>query len=255
LDLVKVSFGPTDSSAQNILSDLLNWSGFPEPYFKKSKTFLQRWQRTRLDRLINQDLGSLENLRFLPLVEQLAHLLPEKVGSPLSINNLREDLEVHFATVKHWLDLLERSFYGFRVPAYHQKKSRLLKKEAKWYLWDWTELTAPGVRFENLVAVHLKKYVDFLNDVGLDDVSLYYLRDRDGHEIDFIICQKHKPLIAIECKLTPEIPSSSTAAFARKIGVKKVFWLIREECPEQINNTPGGEVHAMAAVTFLKKLV
>ncbi|QQR80202.1 MAG: hypothetical protein IPJ69_12905 [Deltaproteobacteria bacterium] len=86
-------------------------------------------------------------------------LLPERVGKPLSLNNLREDIEVHFATVKHWMKLLERVFYGFILTPYSKKSTRMLKKEPKWYLWDWSEIDDPGARFENLVAVHLNKYV------------------------------------------------------------------------------------------------
>lgn len=62
-------------------------------------------------------------------------------------------MEVHFATAKHWMELLERVFYGFMVRPFGGRSSRALKKEPKWYLWDWTEIDDAGFRFENLVAV------------------------------------------------------------------------------------------------------
>ncbi len=103
-------------------------SGFPEPLFDGSLSFLRRWRSTRIERLIQQDLAQTENIKNLPLVEHLASLLPERVASSLSINALRQDLEVHFETVKHWLNLLERVYYGFFIRPYSTKLPRGIKK-------------------------------------------------------------------------------------------------------------------------------
>lgn len=41
--------------------------------------------------------------------------LPELVGSPLSINAIRENLQVSHKTVAHWLQILERLYAIFRL--------------------------------------------------------------------------------------------------------------------------------------------
>ncbi|MDX2051661.1 MAG: AAA family ATPase [Polyangiaceae bacterium] len=78
---------------------LLRFGGFPEPFFRGSERHLGRWQRERLDRIIRDDVRDLERVRELSLIELLADALPSRVGSPLSVQSLREDLEVAHDTV------------------------------------------------------------------------------------------------------------------------------------------------------------
>jgi hypothetical protein len=93
-------------------------------------------------------------------VETLAFLLPERVGSPLSINALSEDLSVNFATAKGWIESLCRLYYMFTVKPYAGRLARTLRAAEKVYLFDPTEIENPGSRFENLVALHLRKPVE-----------------------------------------------------------------------------------------------
>jgi hypothetical protein len=90
-------------------------------------------------------------------------LLPERVGSPLSVNALREDLGVAYDTTKAWLATLARLYYAFELRPFAGKLARTLRREAKVYLFDFTEIDDPGARFENLVARHLTKLVDAWN--------------------------------------------------------------------------------------------
>ena len=79
-------------------------------------------------------------------------LLPERVGSPLSINAVREDLQVAHDTVKQWLDVLERLYVAFHISPYSARLGRAVRKEQKLYLWDYSAIDDDGARFENAVA-------------------------------------------------------------------------------------------------------
>ena len=253
--LLETEISKPDDETQNTFDSLLKFGGFPEPYLKKSDSFLRRWRATRLDKLINQDLASIEHLKHLALVEKLMFLLPERVGSPLSTNSLREDLEVHFATVKHWIGLLEKIFYGFAIYPYTVQSSRMLKKEAKWYLWDWTEIDNEGFRFENMVAVHLLKYVHYMNDLGIDELSLHYVRDKEKREADFLICRKRKPLLLVECKLHDITPSKSLSHFARILTTKNAIQLVRDDIDPITFRYDRIKVDVLPASSFLRELV
>lgn len=243
------------TTAHEALASLDHFGGFPEPLFTAKDSFVRRWRENRLDRLVNQDLGGLEALRNLPLVEQLMMLLPPRVGSPLSINSLREDLEVHFATVKHWLELLENVYYGFFLRPFSPKTGRMLKKESKWYLWDWSELEDPAARFENLVAVHLRKYVDFMRDTGKASLSLHFVRDKERREVDFVICDQRKPVVLVECKLSDATLDDSLLYFARKLKVASAVQVVKAEIPpRQVGNDPC-PTWVLPAAQFLQALV
>ena len=62
----------------------------------------------------------------------------------------------------------------------------------------------PGPRFENLVAAHLLKWVDLEQDTKGRDLELRYFRDVDGREVDFVVVERRRPLLAVECKWSDE---------------------------------------------------
>lgn len=254
-ELMQRVFASPSPAATDACTTLTRFGGFPEPLFRADQSFLVRWRRTRLDRLINQDLAVTETLRHLPLVEQLMFLLPERVGSPLSLNSLREDLEVHFATVRHWMNLLERVFYGFSLRPFSQRRGRLLKKEAKWYLWDWTEINDPAIRFENLVAVHLRKYVDYLNDLGLGELTLHYVRDKEKREVDFLLCERNRPQLLLECKRTDTTVSRSLVPLARLLGVRRALQLVERGATMRERTEEGVRIQVCPAAAVLECLV
>ena len=186
--------GPED------LRDLLTLGGFPEPYLSGSETEARRWSREHRTLLIREEVASLERILDLGHLELLVLRLPELVGSPLSINAIREDLQVSHKAVGGWLAALERLFAIFRVLPFGAPRIRAVKKEQKHYHFDWSVVPAEAARFENLVACHLLKWVHFEQDARGRDVELRYFRDTDGREVDFVIIDGRRPVRLIECK-------------------------------------------------------
>lgn len=200
LRLNPLSLAEVNNGSQDTLLDLFHLGGFPEPFFSNSEIESKRWSREYRERLIQEDLLSLEHIRDVGTLELLMLRLPKLVGSPLSVNALREDLQVSHKTVSHWLDIFERLYAIFRVLPFGSPILRAVKKEQKHYHYDWTLVEGNGLRFENLVAVHLLKWIQFLQDSEAKEMELRFFRDVDGREIDFIVCDKSKPTMAIECK-------------------------------------------------------
>ena len=194
------SFAEIGGSSQSDLEDLLAFSGFPEPFFLASERETKRWSREYRTRLVTEDLQDLERVKDIALVQQLVLRLPELVGSPLSLNSLREDLQVAHQTVARWVQILENLYMIFRIYPFGSPKIRAVKKEAKHYHIDWTVIDDPGARFENLVACHLMKWCHFLQDTEGRDMELRYFRDVERREVDFVIMEDGKPLQFIECK-------------------------------------------------------
>ena len=110
-------------------------------------------------------MRDLEKINEISTLELLADALPERVGSPLSRKSLAQDLEVDFKTVERWLSILENVYYCYRISPFGAPKIRAVKKEQKLYLWDWSELTDEGARWENFVGSHLLKFCHYHKDV------------------------------------------------------------------------------------------
>jgi uncharacterized protein len=197
-----LSFAELKAESNSDLNDLLNYSGFPEPFFSGSNKETKRWSREYRSRLIREDLQDLERVKDLALIETLALRLPDLVGSPLSINSLRGDLQVSHKTVDRWIGILENLYLIFRIYPFGAPKIRAVKKEAKHYHFNWSDIKNPGARLENLVACHLLKYCHYLEDTQGREMELRFFRDIDLREVDFVLMEDTKPIHFIEVKTT-----------------------------------------------------
>ena len=203
--------------AEEMLGDLEKLTGFPEPLFAGSEARLRRWRQAHRTIVLREDLRDLTRIRDVGIIETLALLLPERVGSPVSVNALRENLDVNFATVKGYLEILSRLFYIFTVKPYAAWLARTLRLAEKVYLFDPTEIPEEGARFENLIALHLRKLVDTWTEYGFGDFELHYIRDREKREVDFLITEARKPYALIEAKLTAVDLDPNLRYFAERL--------------------------------------
>ncbi len=210
-------------ATESDLSLLLKFGGFPEPLFKAEEKHWRRWQNERLQRILVGDLRDLERVREVSMVQLLVESLPEKVGAPLSIKNLRDRLEVAHESVSRWIEILEHLYVVFRIPPFGSPKIRAVKKEQKLYFWDWSGVSEIGPRFENLVASHLLKYCHFLEDTEGYRMELRYLRDTDGREVDFVVLQGGVPLFAVECKSGERSASPNAYYFRERTKIPKFY--------------------------------
>jgi hypothetical protein len=200
LRLHPLSAGELGARTPGVLRDLLTLGGFPEPFFLGREREAWRWSREYRNLLVREELVSLERVTDLGRIELLMVRLPGLVGSPLSLNALREDLQLSHATVANWVAILERLYAVFRVPPFGAPKIRAVRKEQKHYHLDWTVVPGDAQRFENLVGAHLLKWVHWLQDTEGRDVELRYFRDVDGREVDFVVVEGRRPTHFVECK-------------------------------------------------------
>jgi len=184
------------------LSALLKFSGFPEPLLSATDRFHNKWQTDYVDRLVHEDLRGLTRIQELENIATLMHILPSRISAPLSINSLAKDIQCSFPTVKNYLKALEFGYLIFRIPPYSKKIARSLTKENKAYFYDWTRANNPASRFENYVAVELKTQIELWTDAGIAAFEMYFIRDRDGKETDFLILRDHEPWLMLETKMT-----------------------------------------------------
>jgi predicted AAA+ superfamily ATPase len=187
--------------SQKDLELLMKYGGFPEPFFGQDEVDARRWSLDYRERLIKDEVSSLEGIQDLGNLELLMMRLPELVGSPLSINSLREDLQLNHKTVSRWLEALERLYALFRLSPFGAPKIKAVKKEQKHYHFDWTLVPIEGLRFENMMACHLLKWVHYHRDTQGLDCELRYFRDVYKREVDFVILENRKPTYFIECRL------------------------------------------------------
>ncbi|MBI2426650.1 MAG: ATP-binding protein [Candidatus Kerfeldbacteria bacterium] len=247
----ELTFPTSYRSASRVFMDLLTFGGFPEPFLKKDQQTLRRFHNERVDRLIKEDIRDIEQVHDLSALQILVEILPSKVGSLLSLNSLRGDLEVAHKTVKTWMDILERFYYHFRIYPYAFTAIKSLRKEPKMYLWDWSQVTNAGARLENMVASHLLKMTHFLYDAYGHKAELYFLRDIEGREVDFLVTINRKPWLAIEVKSSHEAVSKPLAYFAEKLKIPFTYQLVMDSAVDYWKK----DIRVISADAFLSGLV
>ncbi|MBI2436453.1 MAG: ATP-binding protein [Candidatus Magasanikbacteria bacterium] len=224
---VELPFLP-QAPGEFLMHRLLEFGGFPEPLFAEDHQTLRRFHTERTERLIKEDIRDVERVHDLSLLQLLADMVPEKVASLLSIHSIAEDLSASHKTIAHWVDILERFYYHYRIYPYTSKKIRSLKKQPKLYLWDWSEIQDPAVRLENMVASHLLKTVHLLYDFFGYKADLFFLRDTAGREVDFLVAVNGKPWFSVEVKSRDTQVSPHLFYFGKKLHIPFQYQVVAE---------------------------
>lgn len=230
---------------------LLRFGGFPEPHLRQNASFHRRWVLARRQRVTHEDIRDLTRIEDLDRLEMLVELLNPRIGAPLSINSLREDVGVAFETVRGWLGALQRVYYVYAVAPYSERIQRSLQRASKYYYWDWSEANEPGARFENLVMSHLKKACDAWTDFGHGRFQLWYLRDREKREVDALITKDRKPWCLVEAKRSDADLSPHLLRFGAQLGCNRLVQLVESVGVRKRSRIGKSLVHVVSADAFL----
>ena len=214
--------GSSRKALSDIWTQLAALSGFPEPYISGKATTYRMWSNTYSSQLIREDIRDLVEIKSITDLESLYLLLPSKVGSPLSVPSLANDLKVAYNSVQNWLSVLERFFLTFSIPTWTKSITRTIQKERKVYLWDTPRIKDPAARFENMVAIELWRAVTLWNDRGYGNFSLHFLRNKEKQEVDFLIAESREPLVLIETKLAEKEPGKPLMNFQNALNIPAV---------------------------------
>jgi uncharacterized protein len=220
--------GPDDVLSSQVprrsFDDLLRLGGFPEPLLGGNEARAQRWSRLRLERLIAEDVRDLRAVEDLSALRVLADLLPDRVGSLLSVHALKEDLGVAYGTVRAWLGVFEALYHCFLIRPYAKRITRAIRSAPKLYLYDIVQIpsSAAATRLENLTALHLLKACHFWTDTARGHFELRFVRDKERREVDFLILRDQKPWLLVECKSSDLEPAPVLIRFAAELGVQAV---------------------------------
>jgi predicted AAA+ superfamily ATPase len=212
---------PLGLSKEDRWKRLLENGNFPFPYHSNHSDDIKRWRNQRWSLLLREDLRDLESIKDLKSLELLAELLKNYAGGLLSYSNLAKDVEISAKTAKRWVQVLEKLYLIYLLTPFSGSMKRVLSKTPKVYFMDSGDLSEQpiGVQVENLVMLNLLKRLHYLEDAHGERLSLHYIRDKNGREVDFVIALKNRAIALIEVKHTDLEPSSALTYFKEKLRV------------------------------------
>jgi uncharacterized protein len=211
----------------NKFNSLWKFGGYPDPYLKADQRFFNRWKNLRFQQLFQEEIRDLTRIQEIAQLELLAKLLKQQVGSQTSYTSFAKAVRTTDTTIRKWINTLNSLYYSFELRPWSKNISRSLLKEPKYYLWDWSEIEDIGAKAENFIASHLLKAVHYWTDFGFGVYGLYYLRDKDKREVNFLITKDEKPWFLVEAKYRNNHSiSSSLKYFQKATNCKHAFQVV-----------------------------
>jgi uncharacterized protein len=239
-------------------SALLEHGGYPEPFRKRDAKFTQRWHARRQLELIEYDLPRLVSVREPARMQMLASLLSGRSATPLSYSDLSRELGVTVDTVRRWLDLLVSLQYGFRVRPWFTGVPKALRKEPRWFLRDWSDVTEPLARMRTLIACHLLKAVEGWVDLGFGQFELRYVRDKLKREVDFLVLRDRRPwfLVVVEPGTPEKATASPTLTYLQRVTrARHAFQVVFDGPFSSVDCFTQSEPVVVSARTLLSQLL
>lgn len=221
---------------QQIWNDLSTYSGFPEPFLTKDLLFYRRWINAYQKQLIYEDIRDLVQVRQIESMASLYFLLPSKVGSPLSLNQLAQNLKVSFQTIASWLQVFEKFFLCFSLTPWSKKISRAIVKERKIYLTNFAQIKDEGSRLENMVALELYRAISMWSELGYGSFSLHFIKNKEKEEVDFLIAKDNEPVLLVEIKSKNKAISRSLQKFQALLNIPAIQLVNIPETARLVNN-------------------
>lgn len=211
--------------------DYLWKGGYPEIWSNKNiilSDFFESYIRTYIER----DLKSIIEVKNLKSFRKLFRILSVRAGQLLNYKDISIAVGVSDNTVKKWINALNISGIIYLLPPYYSNIGKRLVKSPKLYFADhgflsyllgiesekdWYDSILKGNIWENLVLMEMIK-----NYSLIPGVDIFFYRDQNGVEIDFIIEKKQK-LYLIEAKTSERIDN-------KKLNFDKVVPLLENKC-------------------------
>lgn len=224
----------TELSAAQILQWLVR-GGYPEVY--EHNLDHNRFFGDYIATYIERDVRQLLNIRNVREFDQFMRLLAIRSGQIFSMSRIATEVGVSTHTIRSWISVLEASNIIYLLKPYYQNFGKRIIKSPKLYFLDTGLLcylaniqSADVLGNSPLLGAFFETYafgqlLRSLHNQGKAD-EIYYFRDKDGREVDFMIPEGNL-LNIYECKWQDEsgnVPKS----------VKKMIGIFKEENINQI---------------------
>jgi predicted AAA+ superfamily ATPase len=205
---------------------LLVAGGFPEAFLNPKEA--ARLRNDRMELVTREDLRDLSRVSSWRGPADLVELLRERVGKPVNYDNLAQSLSISPPTAKSWVELLEKLYLIFLLPPYSNRLSRSIRKDRRIYFFDCAAAydETGGAQLENLVACGLLKFAQFRKDTVGESWEVFYLRDKESREVDFVVTFNRRVHWLIEVKASDDNPGTSLRYYTEKLRPHESLQLV-----------------------------
>ncbi len=206
--------------------------GYPEPCSNK-RVDINLWCSSYVATYLERDIRNLSQVGDLGEFERFVRICAARTGQILNLSEMAKEVGISVPTAKKWLSLLETGYQVLLLYPYYKNIGKRLIKSPKIYFTD-TAIACylMGIKskdvlmngpsfpalFETFIVVDFWKRFLHSGDMG----SLFYLRTRDGFEVDLVV-ESGQGLFLFEIKSGATITEKHAATLVRaKREIKNV---------------------------------
>ncbi len=214
----------TKCEAKVSISELILRGNYPEIASKRTVD-RQLWCGSYISTYLERDVRNLAQVGDLGQFERFLRLCAIRTGQILNLSELAKEVGMSVPTMKRWLSMLETGHQVYLLYPYYKNIGKRIIKSPKLYFNDTglasyllglhdreALLNSPnfGNLFETMIVTDfLKRFLHFGQMP-----SMYYLRTRDGLEVDLVI-ELGQRLHLFEIKSAMTIMPKHTFSLAR----------------------------------------
>ena len=223
----------------------LRRGGFPEALAKPANAPI--WFSSYVQTYLERDVRAISSIRDLSTFRRFLTLLASRSGTILNRTDLAAPIGVSVPTISEWLSILETTGQILLVPPFFENFGKRLIKSPKVYFLDSGLLgyllgieseamlnRSPflGPLFETMVASEIVKAQ--INSGR--PRALYFFRDQQGLEVDFVVPRGDRRLFLIEAKasrtVTPQM-GEPLARLAEAVSAYRIDSVVVHRSPKE----------------------
>ena len=229
------------------LDEALHWGSLPKLYSLHSQLEKTRYLRTYVQTFVKEEIQQEQIVRKLEPFRLFLEIAAQCSGKIINSSKIAKEAGIDTKTVQSYYDVLESTYIGFYLPAYHKSIRKSQTQKPKFYLFDNgvkraldrtldSKLTPKtsiyGEMFEHWVIQDVFR----LNSYFEKDFRLSYLQNTNGLEVDLILSKGNQTHL-IEIKSSDSIDETEVrklATLGESFDTKtKLYYL--SQCKLRVN--------------------
>lgn len=223
------------SEESDIVSQVLV-GGYPEMLTRQTFDRRHAWAKSYIKAIVERDVKDISSIEKLVEMPRLLKVLAQQSGQLTNFTQIGGQLNLDTKTAQKYVGLLETLFLVHQLKPWHDNTLSRLIKTPKIHFLDSgllacvNRITPESIKkdrssFENLLETWV--YNELLKMCALADEpwNIYYYRDKDQVEVDFLLENHARKMIGIEVKASHTVMNQDFRGLRKLAALTNKNWI------------------------------
>jgi uncharacterized protein len=210
--------------------------GYPEMLLRQAPTRRNAWAKAYIKAIVERDIKDISSIEKLVKMPRLLEVLAQQSGKLTNFTQIGGQLNLDTKTTQKYIGLLETLFLVNQLRPWHGNNLNRIIKASKIHFFDSGLLACLNrITLENLqtnksdfgALLETWVYGELLKTINITDEPwhIYYYRDKDQIEVDFVLENNERKIIGIEVKASSTIFNQDFRGLRKLASLAEKDWL------------------------------